>query len=297
MKHTDRFKPNFFVVGTFKGGTTSIHRYLSQHPDIFMPALKEPRYFAYDPDNPDHRNADAERYPVRSEEDYLDLFNGVAGERAIGEASPIYLDSPLAPGRIARFNPDAKIIVSLRDPISRAVSGYQMWVRSGKEHRTMTEALRPGERWIEGSLYAEKLGRYYDNFPSQQIKVLLFDDLVADATSTVEKLFEFVGVAPNYVPDTRERFNAGGMPRSRIVQSILHRVKHIVHRNPALKRLAPGWLRRAYGMVKIRNLDRISIPTEIDRMLAQYYASDVEEVARLTGLQTDVWRLHERARA
>ena len=296
MEHTARFTPNFFVVGTFKGGTTSIHQYLSQHPDIFMPALKEPRYFAYDTDNPEHRNADASLYPVRSEEDYLGLFNGVAGQRAIGEASPIYLDSPQAAGRIAKFNPDAKIIVSLRDPISRAVSGYQMWVRSGKEHRPMVDALRPGERWIEGSLYAEKLRRYYDHFPAEHIKVLLFDELIADTPRAVQSLFEFLGVAPNYTPDTRKRFNPGGMPKSRTVQSVVYRLKYITRRNPAIKKLAPDWLLRAYHTVRNTNLDRVSIPADMDQMLAQYYVTDADEVARITGLPTDIWRLHERAR-
>ena len=261
-----------------------------------MSALKEPRYFAYDSDNPDHRNADVSRYPVRSEEDYLKLFDEVTAQRAIGEASPIYLDSPQAAERIAKFNPDAKIIVTLRDPVSRAVSGYQMWVRSGEEHRPMADALRPGERWIEGSLYAEKLRRYYDHFPANHIKVLLFDSLVADTTKVVQSLFEFLGVAPNYAPDTRERFNPGGMPKSRTVQSIVYRLKYIARRNPAIKKLAPNWMRRAYDLVRNKNLDRVNIPADIDRMLAQYYVTDADEVARITGLPTDIWRLHERAR-
>jgi Sulfotransferase family len=296
MEYGHGRRPNFFVVGTFKGGTTSIHRYLSQHPDIFMPELKEPRYFAYDADDAEHRSADELRYPVRSEDAYLELFKEVSGHRAIGEASPVYLDSAIAAARIANFNPDAKVIISLRDPISRAHSGYQMWIRSGRETRGVTEAMRPGERWVEGSMYAEKLRRYYLHFPKNQIKILLFENLVSNTGKVIADLFEFLDVAPNYAANTSKAFNPGGLPRSRAIQYVMHRAKYLARQNPIIKNHAPTWLRNMYYGLRNKNLDRVSLPPEIDQMLAQYYVDDADEVARITGVATDVWRLRERAK-
>ena len=88
--------PNFFAVGTFKGGTTTICHYLKQHPDVYMCTPKEPRFFAYDPTNIEHTRASLDTYPIRTESEYLKLLRDATNEIAIGEASPIYLNSEIA---------------------------------------------------------------------------------------------------------------------------------------------------------------------------------------------------------
>jgi hypothetical protein len=297
MTRASEIKPNFFIIGTFKGGTTSLHQYLSQHPDVFMPRLKETRYFAFieSASCSDGKYLDEIQYPIRTLEQYLSLFEAAQGQKAIGEASPVYLDSPGVAKRLASFDPEAKIIVSLRDPVARAVSGYQMWVRSGKERRPPNLALRPGERWVEGSIYAPKLEEYYEHFPPENIKVILFEDLVRDATEIVCDLFEFLNVSRNFGVDTRSRYNAGGMPRSRVAQKFLYRLKTVARRNPELVKFAPKWLRRTYYSSRTKNLRPIEIPEEIESRLARYFVEDAKQVARITGVDTAVWQLMERS--
>lgn len=297
MTESHEFRPNFFVVGTFKGGTTSLHQYLSQHPDIFMPKLKETRYFAFikTTDDLDGKKMDPAQYPIRTEDQYLALFDAAESQKAIGEASPIYLDSPNVAKRIASFDPDAKIIVSLRDPIARALSGYQMWVRSGKENRPIDVALQPGERWVEGSIYAPKLEQYYRYFPPEKIKVILFEDLIRDAKQTVCDLFDFLEVAPNFNVDTRNSFNSGGMPRSRIAQKSLYKLKKFVRKNPDIAKLTPNWLHSTYHSVRKKNLQPLKISENLERSLACYFADDAARVAKITGIDTSVWRLKERS--
>ena len=297
MTRASEIKPNFFIIGTFKGGTTSLHQYLSQHPDVFMPRLKETRYFAFieSASCSDGKYLDEIQYPIRTLEQYLSLFEAAQGQKAIGEASPVYLDSPGVAKRLASFDPEAKIIVSLRDPVARAVSGYQMWVRSGKERRPPNLALRPGERWVEGSIYAPKLERYYEHFPHENIKVILFEDLVKDATETVRELFDFLNVARNFGVDTRSTFNSGGMPRSRIAQKTLYRLRTLARRHPELAKLAPKWLHRTYHSARTSNLQPIEIPEEIETRLARYFVDDARRVARITGVNTAVWQLVERS--
>jgi hypothetical protein len=297
MTQTSKNKPNFFIIGTFKGGTTSLHQYLSQHPDIFMPGLKETRYFAFVEcaSCSDGQYLDETQYPIRTKEQYLSLFEAANGQKAIGEASPVYLDNLGVAKRIASFDPEAKIIVSLRDPIARAVSGYQMWVRSGKEQRPPNLALRPGERWVEGSIYSPKLESYYEHFPHENIKVILFEDLVKDATKVVCDLFGFLDVARDFDVDTRSTFNSGGMPRSRIAQKALYRLKTLARRQPELAKLAPKWLHRTYHSARTSNLQSIEIPDEIETRLARYFVDDARRVARITGINTAVWRLVERS--
>jgi hypothetical protein len=91
-------KPNFLIIGAVKAGTTSLHSYLSQHPEIFMPQRKELRYFAYDEENPYHVRARSTR--VRTYDEYLSYFSSSSGRKAVGEASPNYLGSPGAAERI-----------------------------------------------------------------------------------------------------------------------------------------------------------------------------------------------------
>jgi hypothetical protein len=146
-----------------------------------------------------------------------------------------------------------------------------------------------------GSLYAPKLEKYYEHFPRENIKVILFEDLVKDATKIVRDLFDFLNVSSSFGVDTRSTFNAGGMPRSRVAQNFLYRLKTVSRKNPELAKFAPKWLRRTYHYARTKNLQPIEIPEEVERRLAEYFADDAKQVARITGIDTDVWQLMQRS--
>ena len=123
-------KPNFFIVGAPKAGTTSLYAYLSMHPEVFMPStIKEPDYFS-------HKAILAQNLyynttHVTNLEEYLDLFSLANGEKAIGEASVSYLYYQEAARNLYDFNPEARIIIILREPVERAFSHYLMDARLG----------------------------------------------------------------------------------------------------------------------------------------------------------------------
>lgn len=179
--------PNFFIVGAAKAGTTSLYSYLRQHPEIFMPEdVKEPHYFAQ------VRPSRAQRYAspvfISDREAYLRLFRAGKNHRAIGEASPSYLWCEAAPARIHAAAPEARIIITLRDPIERAYSHYLMDYREGAQHLPFFEALR--EDWlsaekgwavsnlyVELGFYARQIERYLRLFGEDRVHILFHDDL------------------------------------------------------------------------------------------------------------------------
>src|SRR5260370_35178685 len=132
--------PNFILIGANKGGTSSFYNYLGQHPQIFMSDIKEPMFFSYndmsgaqpvvkvDRNEPKWRNW----RPVTTLDDYMNLFADMpAGVKAAGEASTAHLANPFCAERIAKFNPPMKIIMILREPVSRAFSNYLMYSALG----------------------------------------------------------------------------------------------------------------------------------------------------------------------
>ena len=208
--------PNFFIVGAANSGTTSLYGYLKQHPDVFMPALKEPHYFAQV--SPSHEQRYL-RTIIREEAAYLRLFHRAEGYKAIGEASPSYLWEANAPYRIRRAIPHAKIIILLRDPVERAYSHYLMDVREGLQNLPFHEALREDRNqrkkgwsvshlYVELGLYAEQVRRYLEAFGSDRVLILMFEELTKSALngkSVVANVLRFLGlnIAPLREIDTR----------------------------------------------------------------------------------------------
>jgi hypothetical protein len=196
--------PDFLILGAQKAGTTALYAYLRWHPEITGPSFKEVSFF-------DRHYAHGERWyrahmPVRR--------SGV-----VGEASPSYLFHPLAPERVARMLPEARLIALLRNPGDRAFSHYQHEVALGREQLTFEEALAREDERMQGELermladpsyfshawwnytyaargrYAEQLERWHAAFPREQVLVLLTDDLAADTAGTYRRTLEFLGVA------------------------------------------------------------------------------------------------------
>jgi hypothetical protein len=151
--------PNFFIVGVAKAGTTSLAYWLKQHPQIFIPAIKEPRFFAHDLVEPFVR-------PVIQEEEYLKLFQGAGNYPARGEASTSYFTHwQQVPERIKSNVSDARIIILLRDPVERAHSAWMMNLRHGRETLPFEDAvLRSNWRHWYLRTYTEPVNKVYSCF-------------------------------------------------------------------------------------------------------------------------------------
>jgi hypothetical protein len=223
--------PNFLILGAAKAGTTALYHYIKQHPQICMSRTKETNFFALMDEPLDFRGpGDQEyigRFSVTTLNGYQEQFRNASSAPAIGEASPLYLYSPKAPGCIRRFVPDAKLIAILRNPIDRAYSAFLHLVRDGREPVTdFGEALRReeeriGDRWehiwhyTRMGLYHEQLTRYFQAFDRSQIKVYLYYDFRTDPIGVLRDVFRFLGVDEGFVPDTSARHNVTSLPLDR----------------------------------------------------------------------------------
>lgn len=216
-------KPNFLIIGAAKAGTTSLYHYLNQHPQIYMSPLKETNYFALagkqlifrGPGDHDYIN----RFSLTTIDAYQAQFEGVTHERAIGEASPLYLYEPHVPQRIRRHLKNVKLIAILRHPVERAYSAFLHLVRDGREqcatfaHALEQEHIRIASHWEhiwhykQMGLYYQQLKRYYDCFAPAQIKVYLYDMLKADPHRVIQDIFRFLHVDDTYAPDISIRYN------------------------------------------------------------------------------------------
>ena len=200
--------PDFFIVGHPKSGTTALYEMLREHPQIFMPGLKETRFFAHEL----HPGLDFNTHPETLEE-YLALFGPARPEQLAGEASPSYLRSQLAAARIAELQPDARIIAILREPASFLRSLHLELVQDRVEMEVdfgralAADRLRPGLEQVDGKFarggrrysadrvqYVEQLRRYHEVFPSERVLVLIYDDFRADNAGTVKHVLSFLGV-------------------------------------------------------------------------------------------------------
>jgi len=296
--------PNFLIIGAAKAGTTSLYYYLQQHPQIFMSALKEPKFFALDgsPLNFQGPSQHINHESVNNIEDYKALFADVRDEIAIGEASPLYLYCPEAPQRIQATLPDAKLIVILRDPVERAFSSFSHLLREGYETLSFEAALkeedkRIQERWaplwyyIDKGFYYQQLRRYYDLFNSQNIKIYLFEDLCKNPVALVQDVYDFLGVDKSFVPDLTKR-NVSGVPKNKALQNLLSRDNPI---KSALKIFIPSSMRKSlYRELKTRNLgDKPALSPEAKAQLRELYREDISNLQELIGIDLSSWLVSE----
>jgi len=298
-----RTLPNFLILGAAKSGTTSLYSYLRQHPDVFMPEIKEPRYFAYVGDPPAMNgpgDPQANEKAVFSLDAYRALFEAVDGETAIGEASPNYLYSETAPEHIHDLLPKARFFVLLRNPVDRAYSHFLHLYRSGREPlESFSEALEAEEKrrkkgwewswhYREMGFYHRQLQRYLSIFDRDRVTVYLFEDFVEDPVSVTKDVYRRLGVDERFNPDTSLQHRSTGVPRSNRFQSFLHNSDHILRRLSRYvlpKSVRDRWLVR----LKNANLHKPPLPKEVRGQLVQEFRTDVLKLQDLIGQDLSNW--------
>lgn len=294
-------KPNFFVVGAPKCGTTSMYQYLRQHPEVFVSEVKEPYFFGSD-------LGLAPYWGIRNETDYLALFVDAGDAKRVGEASVWYLYSKTAAREIKEFNPSSKIIIMLRNPVDLLYSLHGQFLRSYNENiQSFEEALqaeedrRQGRRiprsahFPRGLLYrdmvkfSEQLERYYDVFGRRNVFVVVFDDFVKDTPSVYRLLLRFLEVDPSFHPDFN-LFNKSAPIRIRQARRFW-KTRQGLQRN--VDRLIGSYARRAFsdwidGMGTSLTRPPTMKPETRARLQAEM-ASEVESLARLLDRDLSHW--------
>jgi Sulfotransferase family len=282
--------PTFFIIGAAKAGTTSLHYYLDQHPEVQMSAVKEPHFFA-GPENgvpfPPER--------VESLEEYERLFDPSFEVR--GEASPSYTNAPRrqgVPERIKELVPEAKFVYLVRDPIERTVSHYRHAVAAGKERRPLGEALAevsdPYSYLACHSLYGRQLELYLRQFPAERVMVVDQAELLSDREATLRQVFAFLRVEESFTSErfedelwtTGERRVSPPGQATFIARAIAPRTRWIP---PGLRKHA----RRAYERAFWSPLRTEALDAEGRARLDELYSDDVARLRALTGKSFPSW--------
>ena len=284
--------PNFLIIGTRKAGTSSLYHNLVQHPEVFMPATKGSRFFLHDANDP----VSAATATARSLEEYSQFFAGAqsTGARAIGEASPTYFENATAARRIRDALPHARLIVSLRNPVDKVYSQYQMNLRRTGGTGPLPPSYELLEPLLGPCFYARHLRVYLDLFPREQLRVLVFEHWIRAQRECVADLFQFLGVSESSIRIEDSRYNIGGVPRNALYRTLLTARDRLI----ALKPLVPKPVRKVVNRSINAGMEKAPpLPADVRRRLAREFRSDVAELERLTGLDLSVWRIREHAEA
>jgi Sulfotransferase domain len=302
--------PNFFIVGAQKAGTTSLYHYLNQHPQVYMSPIKEPFFFDHEMDSKGEvvrREFGGHRQPPRFSniEEYSTLFEGARGEKAMGEATPLYIYAPGTAERIERYVPGAKSIALLRNPADRAYSAFLYAVRMGVEPLTdfaqalREEPLRMRDGWHyvfhyrSRGLYYQQLKRYYEVFGRERLGVWLYEDLREDPASVAQSAFRFLEVDDTFAPDTSSKYNPAGVPTSVSARAAMKATNRAVW---ALRKVLPptsGILPFAFEMRRAVQSRVLTEPPPIDpelrEGLVEGYEEDILRLQELIGRDLSTW--------
>jgi hypothetical protein len=218
--------PSFLIIGAARAGTTSLHRWLAQHPQLCMSAVKEPNHFCYDASGRPlvalDRRILVKSVPSRAA--YERLFRPTPATRAIGEASPLYLYVRETPKLVAAALPEVRVVAVLRDPVSRAYSHF-CYLDAGSpdglpgRFRAAVEAerglgdtpYRPGTHLLRLGRYAEQVARWRAALGHERVLVLRHDDLVADPVGALRQVCAHIGVEHDSGIDTTVGVNPSGV--------------------------------------------------------------------------------------
>ena len=282
---------NFFIVGAPKAGTTSLHEYLKKIPGIFMSPVKEPYYFC---PNLVKEN-DSVITPIRNKEKYLELFENAENETILGESSVHYLADPDSPKLIHEVSPNAKILISLRDPIERELSHYSMLYDRGlltssfhqeleKELNKKADYLEPCIRLNAGK-YVDSIKRFLKIFGKENVKIIIFEEWKIETEKTIEDILKFLGLnQPIYEIENKIYNKYVGkkkVPRGKISQRLLQSE----HAKSLVRRLIPN-SGRIFLQERILTKQEGRKPklTPQDReFLKNYYREDVKKLETLLG--------------
>lgn len=280
-------KPNFFIVGAPRCGTTSMYAYLRQHPEIYVSPHKEPHFFG----------SDLSPLPggIREPGLYGELFAGAGDRPRVGEASVWYLSSRKAASEIRAFAPEARILILLRAPHRMLESLHSLFLRTGNEDLpTLEEALaaeperRRGQRIPPGAYlpeallytdiarYAEKVERYLDAFGRENVHCIVFDDMVRDTAAVYRQTLEFLGVDPG--------FEAELDPRRANERVRMMAIRQLARTPPEVRR------RIQFKDLRLHEgAPRIALSAELAARLRELFAEDVLRLGSLLDRDLTAW--------
>lgn len=226
MKDNKLIVPNTILIGVQKAATTSLYNWISQHPNVCGPvALKDYAFFAYDP----------------FFEEGLELLDNIYkkeynGEDIIMHGFVNYIFFEKSIERIKRFNPNVKLIISLRNPVDRAISAFEYQKKSNREKKScFMDALKDEENrmksndyftlsdltYMNHGLYYKQLKTLYKHFSKNQVKVVFYEDIINKPEQVISDLFDFLNINNKFIPEFKT-MNQTGEIRSKFIHSLFY---------------------------------------------------------------------------
>jgi hypothetical protein len=290
-------RPNFFIVGAPRCGTTAMYEYLRQHPDVFMPYRKEPVYFGSDL---------VKRNAPLDEAGYLDLFRPGAGRRRLGEATVWYLYSQTAPAEIKAFCEDPRIIIMLRNPVDMMYSLHSQLLFSSNENlgdfgdaldaeadrrrglRMPPRARRPeGLQYRACGRYAVHVQRYLDEFGPGAVHIIVYDDFSGDPRDSYRTTLEFLGVDPEFEPDF-SIVNRSKEARSRWLQQLTY-APYFMRASARLPKPVNHAIRRTLKRINFKEQPRSVLDPALRARLTTELADDVRQLEKIVHRDLSAW--------
>lgn len=291
----DRIKPNFLLVGAGKSATRSLYNYLIQHPDVFMPALKEPQFFVA------RQVAGRIQKWVDDEQTYFRLFADAGGKKAIGEASVMYLlfYEEAIKNILHHLGPDVRIMMILRNPVERAFSAYNfVHLNNPAERYSFEEALQlEDQRWQQGEslfmqykrmgLYADAVAAYQQHF--KQVHIMWYDEFRKNPDQVLRGVFEFLNLRTDVPIDYSKVWNKGGRRWKNPL------IRQLLMSDNWLKRLVKFFFPRRRG-VRTHQFFTKNFMEQIEPMkpetrqqLIEYFRPDILRLQQITGRDLSSW--------
>jgi hypothetical protein len=292
-------KPDLFIIGAPKSGTTSLYDYLGGHPEIYMSPMKEPLYFC--PDVRSGRSRKRLEFP-RDEARYLALFSDAKDEKRLGEATTRYLVSHDASRLVADFQPNAYAIAMLRNPVDLVYSLHNERVSQGHERITdFAEAIAAdanrqrgvdlprgtnvlGGVYRESALFSEPLQRWFEALGRERVHVVVFDDFASDPDAALRRVLAFLDVGTDYQPESFKNRNASHRQRRWVRRIVDSRAGNWVTHDAISAVVGPN--RRARLALRFRHsrINRRTVPRQrLDPGLRKRLADEFRpDVARLS---------------
>ena len=305
--------PNFFIVGAARAGTTSISKYLKQHPQVYMSPVKEPHYFSSDIDISSFKWQYRSRFLIDIDayfdesklkelhtahitewEQYCKLFRNAGNAKAIGEASVSYLYSGCAAKNIREKLPNAKIVILLRNPVERAFSHYLTDLRDGYTTLSFRKALEKdleqkkkgwgvSHLYVELGMYYEQVRRYLDLFPKDNVKIYLYDEF-GNLRELLHDLFRFLDIDRSFLPDISTVHNRSRMPKNVMINAVLKGpISHL------LKGVLPTSYIKDIKKLLLKDVVIPQMHMDDRRRLNTIFHKDIEKLSGLLGKDLSSW--------
>jgi hypothetical protein len=306
-------KPDFFIVGAAKSGTTALQQILASHPSVYMSPIKEPNFFYNEVAISELRHGlqdklkkeNAEQWInegmngelwnafLREEKMYKKLFEKADTNQISGEASVSYLYSLEAAKKIYTYNPNSKIIILLRNPSERAWSHFLMEKRMGLVPKNFTEAFKINNNedskiwgkdpiFLSGGLYYLQVKRFLDIFPKEQVFICFYEDYKANPQKLITELLNFLGI------DNKQeiKIKIANEARKSVFDSFLPSggLKHTL-RSIAQKTGVHSTLKKIFSK---KNNEKI--PADVRTLLNNYYLADINKLEDLLHVNLNNWK-------